>query len=289
MQPGRKTEQNLLLWFFLIKSGYDVRLGYYGSDVYLFEAIKQQVYSTKFTTVQNQNYYAALDEDHGNKIGKFYTYDSSYPTKLNPLDIQTAATRFTKNVPAQRALSFEYKGRTIKLNVTYDQRLVEYMDTFPQTDFELYFDTDGSALLHNALLVELKKYTATMDEDEAVGFLLAFVQKAFAYKTDEEQFGYERYFFVEEDMYYPYIDCKKRSVLFSWLVRELQGVQVIGLLYPGHMTTAVALKQVKPGYATVSNKGKQFVIADPTYINAPLGRPMPFYANLKPTRIVEIQ
>ncbi len=289
LQPERKSEQNLLLWFFLVKSGYDVRLGYYDADVFLFVAIKQPVYATKYTQVNRRTYYAALDENHGNGIRAFYSYKSDYPTKLNPLDIQSASTSFTKSVAAQRTLAFEYKGQTIKMNVSYDRRLIDYFESFPQIDFELYFDTDSSSLLRQGLLSQLKKYTATMSEEEAVNFLLAFVQHAFAYKTDIDQFGYQKCFFIEESIYFPYNDCKDRSVIFAWLVRELLGIKVIGLLYPGHMTTAVELKQIKEGLATVLYQNKRYVIADPTYIGAAVGMPMPFYAKLSPTRVVEIQ
>ena len=289
LQPDRKSEQNLLLWYFLVKSGYNVRLGYAGSDVHLFVAVKQQVFSTKFTKVGPQTYYAVLAADRGDSIGSFYTYEASYPAKLNPLDIASASTGFTKPVEAQRALSFEYKGETIKLNVPYDRRLVQYLGSYPQSEFEVYFDTDGSRMLRQSLLAELKKHTAKMDEEDAINFLLAFVQKAFAYKTDEEQFGYEKYFFVEELFFFPYSDCEDRAVLFAWLAHELVGVKVVGLLYPGHMTTGVALKQVKPGFSTVEYQGARFIIADPTYIGASAGMAMPFYAKLKPTRVVEIQ
>jgi hypothetical protein len=288
LQPERKAEQNLLLWYFLIKSGYDVRLGYASSDVHLFVAIKQQVFSTKSIKVADQKYYAVLATDRGDSISRFYTYDAKYPGNLNQLDIQSASTGFTKTVSAQRALAFEYKGETIKLNVPYDRRLVEYMQTFPQSDFELYFDTDGSALLRQSLLTELRKHTARMEEEEAVNFLLAFVQKAFAYKTDEEQFGYEKYFFIEESLYFPFNDCEDRAVLFAWLAHELVGLKAVGLLYPNHMTTAVLLKNVKTEFSTVDFHGERFVIADPTYIGASVGMAMPSYVNLKPTRVVEI-
>ncbi len=289
LQPERKSEQNLLLWFLLVKSGYDVRLGYYDANVYLFVAIKQPVYATKYTKVNNQTYYAALDEDHGNGILAFYSYKSDYPTKLNPLDIKSASTGFTKSVSAQRTLAFDYKGQSIKLNVTYDRRLIEYFASFPQIDFELYFDTDGSSLLHQGLLPQLKKFTSTMSEQEAADFLLSFVQHAFAYKTDIDQFGYQKCFFIEESIYFPYNDCKDRSVIYAWLVRELLGLKVVGLLYPGHMTTAVGLRQVAEGQATIMYQGKRYVIADPTYIGASVGMPMPSYAKLSPNRVVEIQ
>ena len=288
LQPERKAEQNLLLWYFLVKSGYDVRLGYAGQDVHLFVAVRQQVYSTKFTAVGNQTYYAVLAEDHGDSIRSFYTYEASYPGKLKALDIGTAATGFTRTVSAQRVLNFDYKGETIRLNVPYDRRLVEYMGSFPQSEFPLYFDTDGSALVRSGLLAELKKHTATMNEEEAVNFLLAFVQKAFAYKTDDAQFGREKYFFVEESLHFPYNDCEDRSVLFSWLVHELVGIKTVGLLYPGHMTTAVALKQTRADFSKVDYQGQRYVIADPTYIGATVGMAMPSYAKLKPGRVVEI-
>ena len=289
LQPERKSEQNLLLWYFLVKSGYDVRLGYAGSDVHLFIAVKQQVFSTKFTKVGPQTYYAVLAADHGDSIGSFYTYEASYPAKLKPLDIASASTRFTKPVSAQRTLAFEYKGEAIKISVPYDRRLVQYMGSFPQSEFAIYYDTDGSQLLRHSLLAELKKHTAKMGEEEAVNFLLTFVQKAFAYKTDDDQFGYEKYFFVEESFFFPYSDCEDRSVLFAWLAHELVGVKMIGLVYPGHMTTGVSLKQVKPGFSTVDYQGARFVIADPTYIGASVGMAMPFYAKLKPNRVIDIQ
>lgn len=289
LQTERKSEQNLLLWFFLVKSGYDVRLGYVGADVHLFVAMKQAVYATKYIKVGEQTYYAVLASDHGDSIRSFYTYEASYPNKLKPLNIQSAATGFTKAVTAQRELKFDYKDKPIKISVPYDRQLVQYLDTFPQSEFELYFDTSGSALLRSGLLSELKKYTSTMNDEEAAEFLLTFVQQAFPYKNDEAQFGREKYFFIEESLYFPFNDCEDRSILYAWLVRELVGIKVVGLLYPGHMTTALALKNGKAGDATIEYKGERFVIADPTYIGAPVGTAMPSYANLKPTRVVDVR
>ena len=289
LQPGHTGEQSLLLWFFLVKSGFDVRLGYSGNDVHLFVSVGQAVYATQFIKVGNQAYYAVLDADYGKSIRSLYTYDSNYPGKLDPVDIQTVATGFARTEPAKRTLVFDYRGKRISLDAAYDQRMVEYLGTVPQSDFDLYFDTPGSSELRKVLLPELKQYMAGMDEDEAVNFLLDFVQHAFAYKTDDEQFGHEKYFFVEESMYFPYNDCEDRAVFFAWLVRELVGIKVVGLQYPGHMTTAVALKQVKPGYATVSYAGSRYVIADPTYIGASAGMAMPSYQKLNPTRVVEIR
>ena len=288
LQPENQISQDLMLWYFLIKSGYDVRLGYSGSDVHLFIAVKQQVYSTKFTNVGNQTYYAVLAADHGDSIRSFYTYEASYPNKLKSLDIHAASTGFTKTVSAKRTLTFNSNGKKIRFNVPYDRRLVEYLSTFPQSEFELYFDTDGSTLMRQSLLAELRKHTVNMSKEEGVNFLLEFVQQAFAYKTDDDQFGYEKYFFVEESLHFPYNDCEDRSVIFAWLVHELLGIKVVGLVYPGHMTTGVAIN-ARSGFSTVDYQGNRFVIADPTYLGASVGMAMPSYEKLQPKRVVEIQ
>ena len=74
-------------------------------------------------------------------------------------------------------------------------------------------------------------------------------------------------------MYYPYCDCEDRSILFSRLIRDLLGLDVVLVFYPGHLATAVHFTEdVKGDYIIVD--GKKYVICDPTYIGAPVGYTM---------------
>lgn len=77
-------------------------------------------------------------------------------------------------------------------------------------------------------------------KSEAANTLIDFVQTAFEYKTDEEQFGYERPLFADETLYYPYSDCEDRAIFYSILVRDLLGLDVVLLHYPNHLATAVS-------------------------------------------------
>ena len=61
--------------------------------------------------------------------------------------------------------------------------------------------------------------------------LLNWVQTAFQYRTDQEQFGCERSLFADESPHYRYCDCEDRSILFSILVRDLLGLDVVLLHY----------------------------------------------------------
>ena len=286
LQPNQPTEQELLLWYFLVKAGVDVRLGYSGSQVFLFVAVRQPVYAASFIKMGKVTYYALLSPDRGKGLRTFNTYESNYPAALQPIDLSGASIAFTRTSPIEKQVNFEYQGRRINLKLAYDPQLVDYMASFPQMDFDLYFVTQGSNSAREPLLRALHQHLQGMREEEAVNFLLAFVQKAFAYQTDQDQFGYEKYFFVEEALHYPYSDCEDRSALFAWLVRELLGLKTVGLHYPGHMTTGVAVKNVPRNGASVEWQGERYVIADPTYINAGIGMAMPSYAHTKPLRVI---
>ncbi len=287
IQPERPAEQNLLLWFFLVKSGLDVRLGYSGDQVFLDVAVKQPVYAASYIKLGGKPYYALLERERGKGPRSFQTYEANYPAPLQALDLKGAAIGFTRSTPVEKTVSFEHQGRKVQVKYLYDGQLVRFMSGFPQLDFELYFGTRASSPAQESLLQALRGHLRGMKDEEAVNFLLAFVQKAFAYKTDEEQFGREKYFFVEEALHYPFSDCEDRSALFSWLVRELLRLKVVGLHYPGHMTTAVALKGVpRGGWTTVDWQGERYVIADPTYINAGVGMAMPSYARQQPLRVI---
>lgn len=287
LQPQSPTQQNLLIWFLMIKSGYDVRSAYLGNDLYIFVAAEQQVYGTKYITVQNRSYYALLAADRGDSMQSYYTYDAPYPAVLKPLDLRMRSLAFTQPIVVQRALRWDYQGKHYAINAEYDRRVIDYLASYPQADIRVPFSSGLSAISHDAMVRELRPLMLGMNEEQAVNFLLAFVQKAFPYKTDEAQFGYEKYFFADEVLFYPYSDCEDRSVLFASLIRDLTGFDVIGLDYPGHIATAVHFNQSRLGGDAVRGaNGENYWIADPTYIGATTGMSQPAYRKVKPTLIV---
>ncbi len=104
--------------------------------------------------------------------------------------------------------------------------------------------------------------------------ILNWVQTAFQYEYDDKVWGHDRAFFAEETLYYPYCDCEDRAILFTRLVRDLLGLKCILVYYPGHLASAVCLKQQVNG-DYISLDGDVYTICDPTYIGAPVGITMP--------------
>ena len=68
--------------------------------------------------------------------------------------------------------------------------------------------------------------------------------------------------------------------MFARLVKSLLNVEVIGIHYPGHIATAVLLRN--PVGTSYDYNGKSYSVADPTYVNAPVGLVMTQDKNVKP-------
>ena len=111
--------------------------------------------------------------------------------------------------------------------------------------------------------------------------LLNFVQTSLVYEYDDKVWGGDRAFFAEETLYYPYADCEDRAILYSRLVRDLLGIKAVLIYYPGHLATAINLEGYNQRGDYIEVRGERYYIADPTYINAPIGLQMPQLKNEK--------
>ncbi|MFW2371920.1 MAG: hypothetical protein ACN4GM_02280 [Gammaproteobacteria bacterium] len=282
--PGQSNEQALFGWFMLIKAGYQARIAYDSSRVYLLLPSRQQLFGASYFTFDNVRYYALGFDGSKQKPGRVYTYDGQYPGATKRMDMRLDKTLNTGRKESGKQLSFKYQGKTYKVNIGYDQQTVRFLKTYPQMDIGMYFTSSVNQSTGNPLLAQLKPMVEGKSEQDAVNLLLRFVQTAFRYKTDQAQFGTENYLFPEETLYYPYSDCEDRSVFFAWLVRSLLNLDVVGLDFPGHIATAVRFNESVSGDA-VRYKGKRYVVSDPTYINARAGMTMPEFRSKRPNVI----
>ena len=276
--PYSASSKNIINWFVLLKSGLNARIAYSDREVFLLVAVKQNLYDIAFFTFDNQKYYTVTRQK---KLPtNLYSYDGNYPKKLNNSDFSLVKGISTRQDDQFKQLSFSYSGKTYDLNVPYNRNTVDFLATYPQMDINQYFGAPLESGTAESLLAQLRPIVSKMSETEAVNLLLRFVQKAFPYETDQDQFGAENYLFIEETLHYRASDCEDRSIFFSWLVKNLLKLDVIALDFPGHIATAVLLK--KPEGQAIRHQGKRYTIADPTYINARAGMKMPQYKSVNP-------
>lgn len=279
----KENSARLMTWFILVRSGYGVRVAFKNQQIALLVPVQQQIYAKSYMTVGSKQFYLFPDINGGS----FFTYDKDYSASARILDINIIHSLNFAGRKAEKVLSFNFDHQTYNLRVAYDPYLIDFFKTYPQTDLSVFFNAVTSNLAKQSLVEALKPYTSQMNELKAANFLLHFVQTAFQYKTDDEQFGREKFFFAEELFYYPYSDCEDRAVLFSYLVREILGLKVVGLNYPNHVATAIAFNSEVNGDYLMYNNIK-YIVSDPTFINAPVGQSMPQFKNVSP-KVIDVE
>ena len=228
----------------------------------------------------NLKYYSIYGGGNANE--SIYTYNNDEQNAdLKQIGLDFYNTLNMGQCDAKRELSIEKINDKIEL--PYNSAHIAYLNDVPMTVFPIYFASPISIeaqKVFNEKLSEIKQeYTSV----QFIDIILNFVQTAFEYKTDDQQFGYEKYFYPEEVIAYPYSDCEDRSALFAWIVTTYTDAKVIGLQYEGHLATAVYFgEDVNINGDAFSYAGKKYYVCDPTYINASIGMTMPQFKDKMP-------
>lgn len=267
---SNEHESVVMQQFLLNEMGYKVKMARNGDNkkMLLFVATDCILYGCPYMSLDGTTYYSINDKD----ATSFYMCRKDAPNAKNKLSMSLDATpklggRIVSSVR-------QTPGGNIKVAVDVPEELMNFYNTYPQCDYGVYFNAPVNSNVANALLTTLKPCLAGKSESEAAGIIINFVQMGFEYKTDGDQFGYEKPFFVEELFYYPYCDCEDRAILFSYLIRNLLHLDVVLVEYPNHMATAVRFNDNVGGdYIMVS--GEKYIICDPTYMGASIGQTMP--------------
>lgn len=271
-----RNKATLFTAFIYCQSGYKMRLGIADNQLFLLYASKHAIYNLHYWNIDGYKFYP-LDC----KVKQLRICQVNYPQE-KPLSLLINNEQlFAIKASPQRYLQSK-RYSNIKVTVYTNENLIKFFDSYPTsminndfgTRWAMYADTPLSKHTKETLYPSLKKEIRGMSQLDASNRLLDFIQTAFVYEYDDKVWGTDRAFFAEETLYYPYCDCEDRSILFSRLVRDLLGLKVVLIYYPGHLATAVNFTDyVKGDYIMINNK--RYVICDPTYIGAPVGLTMP--------------
>ena len=270
---GTANESIVMQQFLLNEMGYKARMARKatGDKMMLFVATDCAIYAHPYITLNGQNYY---NLSGNNEQCQFYMCQKDSPKAKNSVGMQLKeAPLFPGTVVSS---THQAKGSAARVTVDVPKALMDFYKDYPQCDYSVYFNAPVNAAMENRILSSLAPLVQGRNEADAANILINFVQTAFQYQTDGQQFGYEKPFFVEELFYYPYSDCEDRAMLFSYLVRKLLGLDVVLLDYPEHIATAVRFNgNVSGDYLMVN--GRKYIVCDPTYIGASIGMTMPRY------------
>lgn len=273
---GKDTNEAVLLMAYLYcQSGYKMRLATSGTRLYMLYASRYTIYKHTYFDIDGESFYI-LD---GNET-QLQIFTATFPSEQS-MDLNISkAQRFGNDYSPKRMLKSE-RYPEMQVEITVNKNLMDFYDKYPSSDYgnnfmtrwAIYANTPLEETLRQDLYAQLKRIIGGKSQLDAANILINWVQTAFVYEFDDVVWGHDRAFFAEETLYYPYCDCEDRSILFSRLVRDLLGLKVVLVYYPGHLATAVCFtEEVQGDYIALD--GKRFVICDPTFIGAPVGHTM---------------
>lgn len=264
--------------FFLVQSGYDARLARTEQTLVLLLPIREKVYNRPYLALDGKSYYIISKKKLKQKAG-ISTY--RLPDKLVQRPYFSLAMDKDLRLPVQPK-PFCIKDGKLEVKGEVNANKIRFYREYLSCELTVHARAVLESRLAKQVLGSLSAQLQGKPRMEALNLLLSWVQNGFNYQTDDEQFGYEKPFFIEEIFYYPACDCEDRSILFAYLAGRLFKQEVVLLDYPGHIATAVCLDKADAEATDgtyIVLKDKKYIVCDPTYINSSAGQAMPAYRN----------
>lgn len=288
LKTSSPQDRIVLDHYLLVGLGYDVRLARTQRQLLLLVPIKQAVYEHEFVRADGKEYYLFYDDLESvkenlsvivacdpskNDVGKGHTFSLLFED--TPLKVRSGEDRFC-----------ELDDGKIHLACTVNEGVMEMLRNYPIMDVHHYVTSVVLPQFQDTILGQLKPQIEDMSQCEAADALLHFVQYVFGYEDDKVFHGHEKANFIEENLYYDKNDCEDRSILYAFLVRSLLGLDVQIVEYPDHKCTAVHFTDCITYGNGYYFGGEFYLICDPSFVGASIGKCMPEYRSHEPRVLV---
>ena len=276
----QENEKVMFIVALLNKAGYKVKAGQVKNALVVLMAFDNAIYGKPFVRFDDGCYYILSNQTATEPNVSSYNLNYGRASLNFDLNVQI----LPKLEEAAHLVKRTFRDKVYLFK--YNNNLTDYYETFPLTELKIYGNTPLSTLAEKSIMSTFAQDLQNKNVTEKLKFLLSFFQYALGYKTDGDQFGYDRCFFGEETLLHPYSDCQDRAILFCRMVKLLCGLQTLLIDYPTHVATAVKLNE-PTGDAIVYNN-ERYIVCDPTYVGAPIGKTMGGHDNAK-AKIVAVR
>lgn len=271
------NEEAMLIGFLLNQSGYAIRyaLDDRGRLDVLF-ATSGCLLNVRYFHIDGLNYFP-LRADGGKTVR---VCNVAYP-KEQAVYMGIRQTQKFAYAPAKTRTINVHARPQLTISVTPNANLIEFYNDMPDcsatghpsSKWAMYANVPVSPELERDLYPILREQTAGMNQRDAANLLMD-VAETFPYGFDSEIWGYDRAFFPDETWYYPYSDCEDHAIHFSRMVRDILGLDVVLLVYPSHLATAVRFTDGSATGDYIMLDSGKWIVCDPTIFYAPIGRTM---------------
>lgn len=278
--PGASSATKMsAVHYLLTNMGYNARiaLSTKTGDAVILMPSAQTLYGKVYMTLSGERFYV-MTAPGVNVMG----------SPLATCDLPKAASQGKKFDFRIKGLNFPVKERKfdiqygkLHLSGVVNENIMPVVYRYPQMDTADFAESELDGGLRRNLVDQVRTQLSGMDKVSATNELLQFVQSGFAYATDDAFHGFEKPYFLEENLFYPKNDCEDRAIFYTYMLWNALGVENHMLFYPGHESAAVALDGELRG-TSYEHNGKRFYISDPTYVGSRTGQCMPQFETTVP-------
>lgn len=274
--------QTLLTWYLMLRQGAQVRVAFDARGLYLLAATRQTQYNVPYITYDGVRYYV-VGKGNDAPFGPLTSYLTQHQRATSFLELTPHESLFVANDWTLRNVSIPLPEGNLNLALPVSAALVRHVQQYPQMALQDYFTLPMPRVMRESLQRQLSPLLVGRSPQEQAELLLRVSQWATGYKTDQEQFGREYYQHAVESFSNGFNDCEDRTLVFVQLLRNLTDLDVVALYFPGHVAAAVRLPP--SGLPGVQVGNATFYFADPSYLNAPLGKLIPSVEGVRPRLI----
>lgn len=281
---GTENEQVIFTVFTLNQLGYLAKIGRVQQDLLPLIAFGCRVSNT-FAFRYEKIDYSVVNAKHKNLSSvQFCHTDYAGATKLLDMSVDFSP------MLASEIITKTVKDTRRRYELRFNKNLVDWYATYPLVDFAIYARAALDENFLQSIAQQIKPVLSGLSQEQAINELLHFVQFAFIYAKDRDQFGYEKWNFAEETIASSYSDCEDRAILFTQLVRALLDMPIVLIYYPGrHLATAVKFDdpQIEGDYI-ITVDGQKYLLCDPTYKTGVVGMCMPHLRDV-PIKVIKLK
>ena len=284
------NEGALVLAYLFTNSGYKVRMACDDTHLYMLAASRHYIYGKSYGYYEDGDSYYLLD---GRQLPKEIYLCKAHYQKEGAVSLQMSAEQdFSPNPTPERTITSR-ENEDFSFTIISNKNYMDFYGVYPcstignnfMTRWVMYAETPLEKGVRDQLYPAMREKLKGLTQAEQVQQILWWIQTGLKYEYDDKLWGGDRVFFGEESLFYPYCDCEDRSILLSHLVRELVGLDVALVYYPGHLAAAVAFTDKVNGNYYL-HQGRKFTVCDPTIIPGAVGEVMEPYTETPATLMI---
>ena len=264
--PFSQNERELLFGFLLGKSGYKVRFGRNEGGLTCLYGTEQVIYGRPYFFEDGIHYYRHNEGEGSLSLSNVVSEgDRALDLRLADAPAISGGSVHERRIEVGD-INFDYR---------ISQRLLDFYASYPHTEMYVKAGAPVSAPIRESVYPALQLAIAGLGEVDATRVILRFVQKLMEHRSDDERWGFEKWNFPEESLFYRYGDCDDHAILFARLVRDLVGLEVllVSCEVDGspHATTAVRFTEPQDGGDWILYGGERYYCCEPSSTAAEVG------------------